>query len=75
MFVLSPIAVPIAKLLDKVLHDDGGHGSHGADAEEDVTEGNYYNRTEVGTYLVDTICFGLAHIISSLLTLSRITIH
>jgi len=45
MFVLAPIAVPIAKLLDRVLHDDS-HGS-GADLDEDVIEGNYYNRTEL----------------------------
>ena len=52
MFVLAPIAVPIAKLLDRVLHDDdgsgGGGGNHGHDdAGEDVTEGNFYNRTEL----------------------------
>ncbi|KAL9184817.1 hypothetical protein ACHAXT_002594 [Thalassiosira profunda] len=49
MFVLSPIAVPIAKLLDRVLHDDSG-GDHGSGAEldnNDVTEGNYYNRNEL----------------------------
>eukprot|EP00581_Thalassiosira_minuscula_P012610 CAMPEP_0183730174 /NCGR_PEP_ID=MMETSP0737-20130205/32150_1 /TAXON_ID=385413 /ORGANISM="Thalassiosira miniscula, Strain CCMP1093" /LENGTH=657 /DNA_ID=CAMNT_0025962595 /DNA_START=1 /DNA_END=1974 /DNA_ORIENTATION=+ len=45
MFFLTPIAVPIAKLLDKVLIDDssGGHGH----LDEDVTEGKYYNRTEL----------------------------
>lgn len=49
MFLLTPIAAPIAKLLDRVLHDDAGSGGHGdsADFEEDVTEGNYYNRTEL----------------------------
>ena len=49
MFVLSPIAMPIAKLLDRVLHDDSG-GDHGGGAEidnNDVTEGNYYNRNEL----------------------------
>ncbi len=45
MAVLSPVAVPIAKLLDRVLHsgDEGGN-----DEEEDVTEGNYMNRGELG---------------------------
>ena len=75
MFVLSPIATPIARLLDRILHDDnGGHGSSGGGGGggpnndisgtiggtgvsrtmngsdyvgEDVTEGNYYNRTEL----------------------------
>ena len=44
MAVLSPIAIPIAKLLDRVLH----HGEEGGDIEEDVTEGNYMNRGELG---------------------------
>ena len=72
MFVLSPIATPIARLLDRILHDDdGSHGSSGGGPNdisgtiggtgvshhimngssdyvgEDVTEGNYYNRTEL----------------------------
>ena len=69
MFVLSPIATPIARLLDRILHDDdGSHGSGGGPNDisgtiggtgvshtmngsdyvgEDVTEGNYYNRTEL----------------------------
>ncbi|KAL7543959.1 hypothetical protein ACHAWF_007491, partial [Thalassiosira exigua] len=60
MFVLTPIAAPIAKVLDRVLHDDhGDHGDKGsgtgddnkherwASMEEDVTEGNFYNRTEL----------------------------
>jgi len=45
MAVLTPVAVPIAKLLDRVLH----HGDdNGGDVEEDVTEGNYMNRGELG---------------------------
>lgn len=52
MFVLAPIAVPIAKVLDRVLHDDSGgdggeHKNDSSDVEQDVTEGNYYNRTEL----------------------------
>lgn len=53
MFITYPLAMPIAKLLDRVLHDEsgsggGGHNStHGGEFEEDVTEGNYYNRTEL----------------------------
>ena len=55
MFVVSPIAIPIAKLLDHVLHDDseGGHSGGGAaqhqyqQGQTDVTEGNYYNRDEL----------------------------
>jgi len=50
MFILAPIAVPIAKVLDRVLHDDShSGGSHGdaEDVEVDVTEGNFYNRTEL----------------------------
>ena len=54
MFVVSPVAIPIAKLLDHVLHDDEG-GQHGGGTTEhqyqqgqtDVTEGNYYNRDEL----------------------------
>lgn len=44
MAVLSPLAVPIAKLLDRVLHD----GEHVEVEEKDVTEGNYMNRGELG---------------------------
>ena len=44
MAVLSPLAIPIAKLLDRVLH----HGDEGGDIEDDVTEGNYMNRGELG---------------------------
>jgi len=54
MFITYPLAMPIAKLLDRVLHDDSGSGvggshdnTHGGEFEEDVTEGNYYNRTEL----------------------------
>ncbi|KAL3785257.1 hypothetical protein HJC23_002712 [Cyclotella cryptica] len=59
MALLSPLAIPIASLLDKVLHEDGGHGggsnvdsgavaSNGEEMEEeDVTGGNYYNRGEL----------------------------
>mmetsp|Transcript_56710 Transcript_56710/g.120408 ORF Transcript_56710/g.120408 Transcript_56710/m.120408 type:complete len:634 (-) Transcript_56710:147-2048(-) len=49
MFVLAPIAVPIARLLDKVLHDhdDSGGGHKNSDVDQDVTEGNYYNRSEL----------------------------
>jgi len=54
MFILSPLAVPIAKVLDKVLNEDVGHdGNHhnnpsnGEEEEEDVTGGNYYNRGEL----------------------------
>lgn len=43
MAVLSPLAVPIAKLLDRVLHDE-----HVEVEEKDVTEGNYMNRGELG---------------------------
>jgi metal transporter CNNM len=45
MFVLSPIAVPIAKLLDRVLHEGGG--DHAEGDGDDVTEGNHYNRNEL----------------------------
>ena len=44
MAVLSPLAVPIARLLDRVLHD----GEHVEVEEKDVTEGNYMNRGELG---------------------------
>ena len=44
MAVLHPIASPIAKLLDHVLH----HGDEEGNVEEDVTEGNYFNRGELG---------------------------
>lgn len=44
MAVLTPVAAPIAKLLDRVLH----HGDEGNDDEEDCTEGNYLNRGELG---------------------------
>ena len=44
MAVLTPVAVPIAKLLDRVLH----HGDDEDDVEEDVTEGHYMNRGELG---------------------------
>jgi len=52
MFVLAPIAVPIANVLDWVLPDDSGsgggeHKNDSSDVEQDVTEGNYYNRTEL----------------------------
>ncbi|EJK73791.1 hypothetical protein THAOC_04567 [Thalassiosira oceanica] len=54
MFIVSPVAIPIAKLLDHVLHDDeGGHPEGGATQQQyqqgqtDVTEGNYYNRDEL----------------------------
>ena len=55
MILLSPLAVPIANILDKVLHEDGGHSSSAGQAaeaseeieEEDVTGGNYYNRGEL----------------------------
>ena len=53
MFVTYPLAVPIAKLLDRVLHDDSGVGgshdnnTHDGEFDEDVTEGSYYNRTEL----------------------------
>ncbi|KAL3826803.1 hypothetical protein ACHAXA_000629 [Cyclostephanos tholiformis] len=43
MFVLSPIAVPIAGLLDRVLHEGGGR----EEGEGDITEGNHYNRNEL----------------------------
>jgi metal transporter CNNM len=46
MTVLSPLAVPIAKLLDRILHD--GDGEHVDVEEKDVTEGNYMNRGELG---------------------------
>ena len=43
MFLLTPIAVPIARLLDWVLH-----GATGRDeAETDVLEGDFYNRDEL----------------------------
>ena len=49
MLVLSPVAVPIARLLDRVLHEGGGKEE---EVEHvlgmgDVTEGNYYNRNEL----------------------------
>lgn len=48
MCILSPIAVPIARLLDVVLHQEGHEEE---EVEEvgggDVTEGNYYNRNEL----------------------------
>lgn len=44
MAVLHPIASPIAKLLDHVLHQEDEVG----DIEGDVTEGNYFNRGELG---------------------------
>ncbi len=44
MAVLHPIASPIAKLLDHVLHQEDEVG----DIEDDVTEGNYFNRGELG---------------------------
>jgi len=54
MFATYPLAMPIAKLLDRVLHDDSGgsdtshdNNTHGGEFEEDVTEGQYYNRTEL----------------------------
>ncbi len=51
MFVLSPIAVPIARLLDRVLHEGGGGGDRDDVGEggygNDVTEGNHYNRNEL----------------------------
>lgn len=53
MVLMSPLAVPIANVLDKVLHEDGGHrestANHGGESmeEEDVTGGNYYNRGEL----------------------------
>jgi metal transporter CNNM len=51
MVILSPIAVPIARLLDVVLHQEGGHEKE-EEVEDvvgggDVTEGNYYNRNEL----------------------------
>ncbi|KAL7428246.1 hypothetical protein ACHAXM_001183 [Skeletonema potamos] len=46
MAVLSPVAVPIAKLLDRILHNGADEGGH--DDEDDVTEGNYMNRGELG---------------------------
>lgn len=58
MFVLAPIAVPIAKLLDRVLHNDDSRGSHNGSSnsvdhvEADVTEGNYYNRKEVSSIII-----------------------
>lgn len=48
MAVLSPLAVPIAKLLDRVLHD----GEHVEVEEKDVTEGNYMNRESWGHWFV-----------------------
>ena len=45
MIVLTPLAVPIAKLLDRVLHS---HDECHDGVEEDVTEGNYMNRGELG---------------------------
>ena len=49
MFVLSPVAVPIARLLDRVLHEGGGKEEEVEHVMgmEDVTEGNYYNRNEL----------------------------
>jgi hypothetical protein len=60
MFVTSPIATPIARMLDKVLHSDDGDGNDDDNETSlrsirqqqqplyvDVTEGNYYNRGEL----------------------------
>jgi len=50
MFLLAPIAIPIAKLLDYVLHegDDQAGGSHGENLDEvDVTGGTHYDRSEL----------------------------
>lgn len=54
MFITAPIAVPIAMVLDRVLHDSddhsggSGHGGSGDDnVVGDVTEGNTYNRNEL----------------------------
>ena len=55
MFLLTPLAVPIASLLDRVLHErgDGDAGAHSGGIqhedmeEEDVTGGNFYNRGEL----------------------------
>ena len=56
MVIMSPLAVPIANVLDKVLHEDGGHTAEGTThtkpngeemEEEDVTGGNYYSRGEL----------------------------
>lgn len=56
MVIMSPLAVPIANVLDKVLHEDGGHTDDGTAhakssgeemEEEDVTGGNYYSRGEL----------------------------
>ena len=55
MFVLAPLAVPIAKLLDQVMLevDDYGSSNQSDFASEvvDVTGGNYYNRRELGALL------------------------
>lgn len=50
MAVLFPVAVPIAKLLDRILHDTEAEGTDHANTidEEDVTEGQYMNRNELG---------------------------
>ncbi|KAL7520359.1 hypothetical protein ACHAWX_005087 [Stephanocyclus meneghinianus] len=59
MVLLSPLAAPIASLLDKVLHEGDGYGGDGNAhsgvvaqnseemEEDDVTGGNYYNRGEL----------------------------
>lgn len=48
MCILSPIAVPIARLLDVVLHQEGHEEEEVEDVGGgDVTEGNYYNRNEL----------------------------
>lgn len=49
MCILSPIAVPIARLLDVALHQEGHEEEEVEDNVKggDVTEGNYYNRNEL----------------------------
>jgi metal transporter CNNM len=54
MVLMSPLAVPIANILDRVLHEDGHAGNHNLAKgnsvdmeEEDVTGGNYYNKCEL----------------------------
>ena len=45
---MSPVAVPIARLLNRVLHEGGSVEEEVEHVEGgDVTEGNYYNRNEL----------------------------
>lgn len=52
LVIFAPLAIPIGKLLDRVMHGDEGNEQEDTTEdsieEEDVTGGNYYNRGELG---------------------------